>query len=249
MNDHEEIKYSSALVDQEFRLTIWEQLTAENKNDSWKFMGYIEEVSNAYACCFCEKGDELSQWRAYSKKGAGYAIGFDSEKLELACKGMRHPAQLIKVTYNSQIQLKLIRQQILRFREVVSGHDIAINSKTLDSPLRHKLNPIFTKLIEYVLTFKNPAFYQEREWRAAALFSPKKEIELKFRDMQNTVVPYIEMRAQPSELNQQGRLPIVDVIKGPLVDPIIGDKSLRMLLDYYEYREVELKTSKIPIRF
>jgi hypothetical protein len=37
----------------------------------------IAESMNVYVASFSERGNVLSQWRAYSGPGAGYSIGFD----------------------------------------------------------------------------------------------------------------------------------------------------------------------------
>lgn len=40
-------------------------------------------MNPAYAVCFCDNGDPLSQWRGYGVDG-GYALGFDRERLRAA---------------------------------------------------------------------------------------------------------------------------------------------------------------------
>ena len=42
--------------------------------------------NDRYACCFSEKGDLLSQWRAYGNNGRGYAIGFDPGSFRRAAR-------------------------------------------------------------------------------------------------------------------------------------------------------------------
>jgi hypothetical protein len=38
-----------------------------------------------FACCFCETGEQLSMWIAYSQRGAGYCLEFDGANGLLKC--------------------------------------------------------------------------------------------------------------------------------------------------------------------
>jgi hypothetical protein len=42
------------------------------------------EISPVFVTCFSERGDDLSQWRAYSGSEGGYAIQFDAMKIRQA---------------------------------------------------------------------------------------------------------------------------------------------------------------------
>ena len=98
--------------------------------------------------------------------------------------------------------------------------------------------------------FKDPVFCKEKECRIVKTTLLEEVPEnLHFREMQGMVVPYVEMKFSLSEQEQQDRLPIVELIQGPLVDPILGKKALRLLLYKYGYENVIIKLSKIPLRF
>jgi Protein of unknown function (DUF2971) len=42
----------------------------------------LADVVKFFALSFSATFDELGQWRAYADDGRGYALGFDTEKLE-----------------------------------------------------------------------------------------------------------------------------------------------------------------------
>jgi hypothetical protein len=44
---------------------------------------FLARRLSVFVTCFCEKGDLLSQWRAYARgaSGVGYALGFESKSL------------------------------------------------------------------------------------------------------------------------------------------------------------------------
>ena len=93
-------------------------------------------------------------------------------------------------------------------------------------------------------------FSEEKEWRTAL---PKhlgiNSEELSFRELRGTIVPYVEMKFAPLKPDPPYQLPIVEIIQGPLRDPLLGEKSLRMLLKKLGYTSVEIRRSKVPIRF
>lgn len=68
--------------------------------------------------------------------------------------------------------------------------------------------------------FKHPAFSEEREWRLVEIKVAEAYENLHFRQMQGIVVPYVEIRFPPSVPEKDARLPIVEIVQGPLVDQL-----------------------------
>jgi|GEM_PF-6014784 len=66
-----------------------------------------------YTSCFCERGDLLSQWRAYACAGAGYAIRFDWAHLNSKCIATGS-AMLGQISYQKKEQENLIRELVSR---------------------------------------------------------------------------------------------------------------------------------------
>ena len=78
-----------------------------------------------YVCCFSGKDDLLSQWRAYSDDGAGFAIGFSTKRLDLHFESAHNKwmgVQIVKVEYDADKQDELldkeIEQRLARYLEL-----------------------------------------------------------------------------------------------------------------------------------
>ncbi|CAI0902617.1 Protein of uncharacterised function (DUF2971) [Serratia quinivorans] len=134
-------------------------------NQVWDL--FLQDLKSRYITCMSEKGDILSQWRAYAQDGEGVAIGFDEEAL-----GIRNntiptydidPVKsltLIKVNYKDFDSLeKEIEEYAITFRDA---------SQTLEESAG--LFSIYCAGLEF--TIKNPAFSEEREKRI--IYTPVK---------------------------------------------------------------------------
>jgi len=107
----------------------------------------------------------------------------------------------------------------------------------------------FTELFLFCLTCKNPAFEEEKEWRSVPLifFGPIER--LNSREVDGIIIPYVEVLFPSLKPEKPDQLPIVEIIQGPLVEPALGENSLRMLLKKHGYDDVSVRLSKVPIRF
>ncbi len=68
-----------------------------------------------YVCCFSRKDDLLSQWRAYSDDGAGFAIGFSTKGLCIWFDSAQNKSlgvRIFRVEYNAGKKVKLLDQEI-----------------------------------------------------------------------------------------------------------------------------------------
>ncbi|MCR9246015.1 MAG: DUF2971 domain-containing protein [bacterium] len=90
-----------------------------------------------YALSLTEESDLLSQWRAYSKGGSGFCIGFDAAALGRACKRSK-ASRPRRVIYAPGDQVALL---------------LRLSSTRSD------------EIAEHLPLLKNPYFYEEREWR------------------------------------------------------------------------------------
>jgi hypothetical protein len=244
MNDFSELRYSTNLIESELDRAIKSSLKDSSESGPPKSLANLfaklEGSYSVYASCFCKDEDKLSQWRAYSEKGTGYCIGFAAKQLKQSQKIGSYTLFLKNVIYDRKIQEKQIRVFVSKFVSEIRDNKIAVD------PFRVFMAEAF----EAACSFKNPAFSQEKEWRVIALNLETDNVDaLHFREVQGTVVPYIEMRFPTLEPDKKDHLPIVEIIQGPLVDPALGEKSLKLLLKKYGYDNVEVRRSKVPIRF
>jgi hypothetical protein len=259
LNDFSELRYAENLIERK-----WEEMSGSDTDlveplVSSPFERTVNELTgstsipfSAYAVCLCEEGDQLSQWRAYTQKGTGYALGFDTKRL-----GWLHAA-LIRVIYKPEVQLRricpLLKKYIADYNAYTERRSLSDQDSLKEKSTEFVIN-FFKEALPLFFTFKDPAFSEEREWRLVSLRGPSTKVEgLHFREMQGTIVPYVEMKGPrfptlSGEGEPDDRLPIVEVIQGPLVDPALGEKSLRLLLNKRGYDNVAVHRSKVPIRF
>jgi hypothetical protein len=250
MNDLSELKYAGNLMDSELTKAMEADPDLARHLTDASFYEIMDWYV-AYALCFCEEGDQLSQWRAYAGKGTGYALGFDATRLQP--KKSDYWRTLSKVVYESNEQVIAIKPSVEKYIEDLTVH--LGNSSNLDEKQeQQKLADIAMRFFHVnfpnFFYFKDSAFLEEKEWRLVETrtsFDSVKDVS--FREMQGAVVPYIKMTFPSSEDEKRALLPIVEIIQGPLVDPALGEKSLRMLLDKYGYDKVKIRRSRVPIRF
>ena len=211
----------------------------------------IDKECDVYIACFCENGDLLSQWRGYGDFGKGYALGFDSTKLVPmyrrfpSCNIMIRP--VVYQAKDQQVEVDNLVQ--LAFRQITLALE---QGKEEKKTILHE----FAAALSYGLRnlaylFKSEKFQEEREWRAIYLNGDNTEERrqsVKFRIMQELIIPYMEFDLTPSAGAEQERLPIVNIVCGPGVNYPCAEKSLRMLLQAGGFQGVQITKSQIPFR-
>jgi hypothetical protein len=244
MNDLSELKYANNLINKEIDKSVGSDfLTAALIDYS---PGRILDLFAVYACCFCEDGDQLSQWRAYTEKGTGFALGFNRKLIK---QNSSDGPVLDKVIYEPEDQINSINPTIEEYVKDLQAY-MSISSKLNEqqrlrqfSDIGHKL---FSANIRNFFFFKNPVFREENEWRIVQPRFVSDPTDVCFREMRGTIIPYIKIPLLKPDYSEQ--LPLEKIIQGPLADPKLGLESLGKLLKTYKYR-VEIEASKIPIRF
>jgi hypothetical protein len=97
----------------------------------------------------------------------------------------------------------------------------------------------------YAFSFKDPAWADEKEWRAVYVVPDGKFDGVQFRSTGGVAVPFVSlaMGTDPG-----GRLPIRRIVQGPTSDPELAANSLNLLLASKGYRDVEIVQSAVPLR-
>lgn len=198
MNDANEIKYGAEL----FKTVVAERQNRKMDPTLVDFLAEFRDWLNQlmglphyiFVFSLTEKGNLLSQWRAYTPSGeAGVSIGFSKEGLEkiAARKGF----ELIKCLYDKKEQLGILNTEldaiVAKFNK-----DVTL-IKTAGSPPNQKYVSYCYQYSERLLkTFcriKDPFFQEESEWRLVSKYYKKyTDPEIKFREGRTTLVPFIE---------------------------------------------------------
>lgn len=189
MNDYAEETWAAKLVYQ-----LHSQM-ARNEEGSECFCNHYQEEyesrrlrARKFLCCFSENGDSLSQWRAYSDNGAGFAIGFNTHRLRLI-RNIPIPTIpddqrrfLIKICYDHEKQTEFIKS-CLR----INANE---NSREEFRTAYH--------LAFLSIAMKNPGFIEEEEWRI--VYAPldlrlninDTRAPILFRNSNRGIAPYFE---------------------------------------------------------
>jgi hypothetical protein len=172
-----------------------------DSSDEYKYLRRVWGIIHAsgpHLCCFSSNGDLLSQWRAYSDDGAGFAIGFSYEAIAAATEALAKRLSFLalgRVDYNELSQDAFLERYL---GELKKSPVDDVGTEAFSDAVTASLN-IWMK----AAFFKNPAFAEEAEWRivlepqvggAAAGIDPSfcghGTSDVRFRVSGNRIVPY-----------------------------------------------------------
>jgi hypothetical protein len=192
----------------------------------------VSSMLGGVGFCMSEEPDLLSQWRAYADDGAGVSIGFNKEYFD-ALGSMR-----MNRNDGFNVVISRVEYDIERQREMISEHGDEIIQLVLEGGLRtpslimgenedekkERLDKrrkimfgLFLLFFPHFCSLKNPAFAEEKEWRAISHVirgtgeNPLKSLaSMEFRPHLDRVVPYRRIA-----LENVGIEAITEVILGP----------------------------------
>jgi hypothetical protein len=218
----------------------------------------ISLVGGAAGICLSQEGDLLSQWRVYSENGSGVSIGFDQ-----TCFGVTgSPLPPLKqIIYDWTAQKQLIEKELDYIIELVrkgAGQPVTLlmlgddNKRKEDrAALYQKLSWAVFYLLPHLFELKNPAFQEEKEWRAIKIITPADAAteggfwvlnEMDFHALPDRIVPHKEILLDTN----LGRPVICDVVLGPrnVTPPPIVEAAL----ERQEWKGVRVRKSKVSYR-
>ncbi len=218
-----------------------------------------------YAACFCEEGDLLSQWRGYSGGVGGYALGFRVRDLQhVRASTPERKFVLRPVVYDPTHQRDLIRAFLLEvdcaLAELLNG-DLAEREQDVHGIAYVTIQ---RQMLECMLTMKNPAFKEEREWRLIHYrsgYGREPEATVDYRPTRSFIVPYVALDITPMgpeildhmppehqvDVRAHNRVPLSTVIVGPSGHPQAAVAAIRtMIRDLH--MNADVINSQIPIR-
>jgi hypothetical protein len=265
MNDLSELQYARDLIGEvldskspEYASNdVLSEFFRRVKNTFSPFEGGTE----AFATCFCENGNLLSQWRAYGGKGGGYAVGLDFFHL---VRFLSKPCFLRKVIYDPDEQKRIILDVINNICNLLNEMNPKQDVKQADSDNTLPQFCLFLNRIlgEYIFCFKHPEFAQEQEWRLVHIWECNPTLnresdfsDLKFRTFGGNVIPFCEVSFEnaikASRQDDYGlSFPIQELVIGPTLNPEFNRQSVQTLLTKINPDHFPLiKKSGIPLRW
>lgn len=222
-----------------------------------------------YVACFCERGNRLSQWRAYGSQGQGFSIAFATASLRVLEPNLK----LRRVLYHRHEQDRMITEIIT---SCLASFDQSI-SMAPSREARKEIVGAYVHGIELALIatlplMKHPAFEEEEEWRLIANDIITRDSEIQFKRGASGIVPFraIDLRTDFLFNEADGRspirmtqaivadeaprflriLPIHEVIHAPCSEPELRKRAVRLLLGRHGYNStvVSVTGSDIPLR-
>lgn len=220
-------------VDPALFTTLKKQLE-RHPTDQW-FMPFIAS--------FTEKGDLLSQWRAYADNGAGYALGLNLSVPVVP--GLM--IFLLRCEYDAAAFCDRVRNAFLKVAAVLARYrQNCTRPEDVEWLYRSAVSTLGFHVATLVTRLKAHGFHEECEWRlVAAGATDDADAELAhFGTGPRGLRPYVELPlCEPDE-----QIPIVKIYVGPTQDPATGLAAAELFLRKLRYPKSLAVGSEIPYR-
>ena len=243
---------------------IFSDICDENKlEDDYKnyLISMLDKLNTLYeglGFCLSELGDSLSQWRGYAQEAEGFCLGFSKEGLQTLEEKMRedekHSFDLIQVNYDIARQRQELQPTYQKIKELIdegafdSKRSIMSYAMASEEELKEEENKrmdlenkIRLEAINMIPKFfqqKNPAFKEEKEWRAVSDLLKFRMFDIEFRPVGDRLVPYRPLEFDPKI--------IAEVILGPKNQTPID--IVEAALQNFGYEGVSVKSSEATYR-
>ncbi|MDA2926859.1 DUF2971 domain-containing protein [Acidobacteria bacterium AH-259-G07] len=209
----------------------------------------LEPFWDVFVFSLSEKPNLLSQWGAYGASGAGYSVGFDTTQVE---------GNFLKVEYERQSQEEIVRPMFRKTLDFVKKLSGKYAKREVGACC---LAALSQSLLPAAIRIKHKGFSEEAEWRLIhirqaphpQLGSPTLETrlervqELEFRTSKSgALIPFVTSNLRQVN-SPEKKLPITVIWQGPHISPKLGKQSLRLLCDRFDYVDVRLESSNIPL--
>jgi len=268
LNDPLEVEYGQKIIYEE----INKRLVDENNRDLRTFYdsikqtisGFGKTLHHGFISCFCEESSLLSQWREYSDRGGGYCVGFnfnsntrgsfDKHEIENSLDQIKSGDQplLRKLIYDENIQRELVNEYLDRITKGYAKGIVGKIKNHFGTSNHHAAvmgGQAIDMLLDMVLSFKHPAFKEEREWRILNIVMENYDPEnFSFRRNGNDLISFRKMYVFNID-NDECYLPISSVTVGPILDQNIAKSSINLLMHHVEKKSelIKLKASTISV--
>lgn len=188
MNDAEEFAHAISVAKGVLR-----QMARESGSESFsrcceEISDSLERVEQVNVCAFSlsERGDLLSQWRAYCRDG-GYSIGFEPDFLTAVVEPQGFSLQrcIYGRSEKRSLLLKILEPVVASLnRKVREGQE-------LEEAREEVVGELFERFCTVAPRIKHPTFREEEEWRLISVPIPTDSLD--FRPTSELAVPYYDL--------------------------------------------------------
>lgn len=200
-----------------------------------------------FVSCFSERGNLLSQWRAYTRPNKGVSLRFDRQQLESFMAS--HGFTLNRCEYIPEHQQGANNYHFMSLM-VSAAKDAdatAGRPSAASNPERYYdvFNTFTHKILRTAVSIKHPAFDEEREWRFVSkdLSSEELNQRVQFREGASSVIPYLALCAGNGE-----QLPLNGIAVGPTPFVQQSIEALKTLLSVAGRSDIPVSDSGVPFR-
>lgn len=116
-----------------------------------------------FITCFSEKGDLLSQWRAYGDDGFGVSIGFDTKFLTSFENLTSY--EFSKILYDKKKVAVFLKKLIGEQLKYIIMDCTTDNSEPALDNLYLQISRLIASIYDEGFIYKDPHFSEEKEWR------------------------------------------------------------------------------------
>lgn len=252
LNDKDEIAYSYKLIvklideTQNLETDVFEKI--KNHFIS-KYKHIIDgEIDSKieleyFTTSFSSENDNLTLWNNYSKGKSytGYNIGFNKDLLikDMIEKEF-HPIYG-SVIYDTKKQAKILTSIFKKWNTQIKN--LSNTRKNYEVHLFDLIFELIDILSIVSLFFKNPQFNNEKEYRIVLVngVDIKSAKQTKIIEKNGLFIPYIEYNFSHNTVS--------NVNIGPTLDERIFYASTNRMLMNYGYENIDVRKSKIPLRY
>jgi hypothetical protein len=261
MNDVTEYLHASLLLDEHVQLEsarTKDRLKLSVLAEMRKWIAKRPENARPYfVVCFSTKENSLNQWRAYGRGEGGFSIGFDGHALAAQVIKDGRLGFIAPVIYDRDEQERFVEAFLAWVLDEYPRRACRYAGANQDGHRSAWTQRMIEMLASVAPMMKNPAFFEEDEWRLIHL--THSQASVRFLPKPTGLVPFVELKlgvpqsGTPYQVELLGRnlpdrLPIKVLWSGP---GRATDTSLlagRTLLEQFSYDGVRLEASKIPYR-
>jgi hypothetical protein len=218
MNDSSEVAYAASF----FKQAISEAAHSLEDDDEQELLARIGrtfnlvEMARVFAFCCSEDPDSIPQWVAYGARRGGFALGLElGGPLAVSTVDRNSTtarvASLLKVEYDPgrhrEVATAIVSLLLPMYRAACEN---------LRKPLRTFVKAEICQatrdaLFPILISFKQPGFRHEREWRVALALDRREASKFDVRPM--GLVPYVPLKLT----HFAGVLPLRELIQGRLL--------------------------------
>jgi len=187
-------------------------LTEGFDNQTGKSITY-DDYLDGFIACFCSEPASETQWQTYGDKGNGFAVGIDTHKLDW----MKSPTPYYvdSVLYDPRRQKEKVDNYLTYFIHNAALLMLNLPKHRKDYVIRELHSLMSPYILWSMITFKEPSYYTENEWRVLySQWRTKGRVPIHERSGRNgEKVRYIELH-----LDGTSKLPLRRLFYGPNLD-------------------------------